>query len=151
MLELNFGDVATVGAAGLAGLLTLVEIAPVKWKPWTAIGKLTNRAVLDELHDQKSKNETWMRDVNEKISELRDLLDESEAKAARMRIQRFADEMYIDIRHSREHFDLILMDITAYNHYCDEHPDFVNEKTKVAQGVIKEAYKKCIRDRSFRE
>ena len=151
MLELNFGDVVVVGMTGIAGLMSIVEIAPVKWKPWTTIGKFINRAVLDELHDQKAKSESWMRDVNAKIEGLRDLLDESEAKAARMRIQRFADELYVDIRHSREHFDLILMDITAYNHYCDEHPDFINEKTKVAQGVIKDAYRKCIQERSFRE
>ena len=90
----------------------------------------------------------------DELKKLRDRMDEqqaeSEAKAARMRVQRFADELYGEVRHSKEHFDLILMDITEYNKYCDAHPDFVNEKTKVAQEVITEQYEKCIKERSFR-
>ena len=67
-----------------------------------------------------------------------------------MRIQRFADELYGNVLHSKEHFDLILMDITAYNNYCDTHPDFLNEKTKFAEEIIRDKYEKCMRERTFR-
>lgn len=90
----------------------------------------------------------------EELKKLRDRMDEqqaeSEAKASRMRIQRFADELYGNVLHSKEHFDLILMDITAYNNYCDTHPDFVNEKTKFAEEIIRDRYEKCMRERTFR-
>lgn len=88
------------------------------------------------------------------LKKLRDRMDEqqaeSEAKAARMRIQRFADELYGNVLHSKEHFDLILMDITEYNKYCDAHPDFINEKTKFAQDIITDRYETCMREHSFR-
>ena len=88
------------------------------------------------------------------LKKLRDRMDEqqaeSEAKSARMRIQRFADELYGNVLHSKEHFDLILMDITAYNNYCDTHPDFLNEKTKFAEEIIRDKYEKCMRERTFR-
>lgn len=150
MLSGNIGDLATAVALLVAGCLTLVEVSPLKWNPWSAIGKIVNSAVLDELKKIKTEHTTAMRDVNEKMTELAARLDESEAKAARMRIQRFADEMYGEIRHSKEHFDLVLMDITAYNRYCDEHPGFINEKTKVAQDVITETYERCLKERTFR-
>ena len=150
MLEFNLGDIITIGALAFAGVLTFVEISPIKWNPWTAIGKLINRATLDELKEQKTETQGWMKDMNNRIQDLCDRMDESEAKAARMRIQRFADEMYGEIRHSKEHFDLILMDITAYNRYCDEHPGFIYEKTRVAQDVITETYEVCLRERKFR-
>lgn len=102
------------------------------------VGKITG--IKDEIVDEFAK-------LREKID---DQQAESEAKAARMRIQRFADELYGDIRHSKEHFDLILMDITAYNHYCDTHPGFVNEKTKFAQEIIADRYEQCLRDHTFR-
>lgn len=138
------------GLIGIATLMTVIEVSPIKINPWSAIGRIVNSAVLDEIKSLKSEHVAGMNDVNDKIADLRNCLEESEAKAARMRIQRFADEMYIDVRHSREHFDLILMDITAYNNYCEQHPGFINEKTRVAQDVITEAYEKCIRERSFR-
>lgn len=88
------------------------------------------------------------------LKKLRDRMDEqqaeSEAKSARMRIQRFADELYGNVLHSKEHFDLILMDITAYNNYCDTHPDFLNEKTKFAEEIIRDKYEQCMRERTFR-
>ena len=150
MLEVTIGDIATTIAITIAGALTVVEVSPIKCNPWSAIGRIVNRAVLDELKEVKTEYVAGMRDVNEQMADLRARMDESEAKAARMRIQRFADEMYGEIRHSKEHFDLILMDITAYNRYCDNHPGFINEKTRVAQDVITEAYEKCLRERTFR-
>ena len=140
IMNLSIGDVITVGTLALGVLSYFFEVSKIKIKPLSALGRLlngeTNRKV-DAL--------------NARVSDLQSKMEESEIKAARMRIQRFADEMYGNVRHSKEHFDLILMDITAYNNYCEKHPGFINEKTKVAQDVITDRYEQCLRERSFRE
>lgn len=150
MLEFNLGDLASAVVAAVAGVLMLIEVSPLKCNPLSAIGRIINRAVLDEQKALKTELTTSIKDVNRKIENLGANLEESEIKAARMRIQRFADEMYGNVRHSKEHFDLILMDITAYNNYCDQHPGFINEKTKVAQDIITDKYEECLREHSFR-
>lgn len=139
IMELSLSDIASAVGLAIAGIMSLLEVSKIPVKPWSAIGRIINRAVLDE---QKA--------LNAKIDALSARLDESEIKAARMRIQRFADELYANTEHSKEHFDLILMDITAYNNYCREHPDFVNEKTKVAQGIIREIYEKLLLEQKFK-
>lgn len=135
----SLSDIASAVGLAIAGIMSLLEVSKIPVKPWSAIGRIINRDVLDE---QKA--------LNAKIDALSARLDESEIKAARMRIQRFADELYANMEHSKEHFDLILMDITAYNNYCDTHPGFINEKTKVAQGIILEIYEKLLLEQKFR-
>lgn len=137
--EISLGDIIALGAAVLGILGYFFEISRIKIKPLSALGRLFNGETIHKVDD-----------LSRRLADLQEKQEESEIKAARMRIQRFADEMYGEVRHSKEHFDLILMDITAYNNYCEEHPGFINEKTRVAQEVIFEKYEKCMRERSFR-
>ena len=145
MLELSLGDLASAGIVSLIAITGILEVSPIKVNPWSAIGKVINRPVLDKQVELEKKIDL----MDGKIEDVKDRQEESEVKAARMRIQRFADELYSNVKHSKEHFDLILMDITQYNNYCNTHPGFVNEKTKVAQEIITDIYEKCLRDRSF--
>lgn len=145
MLELSLGDLASAGIVSLIAITGILEVSPIKVNPWSAIGKVINRPVLDKQVELERKIDL----MDGKIEDVKDRQEESEVKAARMRIQRFADELYSNVKHSKEHFDLILMDITQYNNYCNTHPGFVNEKTKVAQEIITDIYEKCLRDRSF--
>ena len=139
MMKFGVSDIITVSVLVLSVLGYFFEISRIKIKPLSALGRLLNRETILKVDR-----------LNERLVALQEKQEESEIKAARMRIQRFADEMYGEVRHSKEHFDLILMDITAYNNYCESHPGFINEKTKVAQDVICEKYEKCLRERSFR-
>lgn len=146
-MEIGLGDIITAATIGLAVLGYFFEVSKIKIKPLSALAKIFNAELfrrMDTLDNKVVK-------VDDRVSELQAKQEESEIKAARMRIQRFADEMYCEVRHSKEHFDLILADITAYNNYCDTHPGFINEKTRVAQWIIKEKYEECLRERSFRE
>jgi len=74
---------------------------------------------------------------------------EADAKQARRRIIDFADECRRGVRHSEEHFDNILEDITFYRQYCDEHPKFKNEKASHSIRFIEEIYDKCKRENGF--
>ncbi len=146
MIEFGFGDIAAAVMVLLGVLGYFIEVSKIKINPLSALGRLFNSEMIRRLDavDQKIVA------VETQITDIQDKQEEYEIKAARMRIQRFADEMYGEVRHSKEHFDLVLMDITEYNNYCDTHPGFVNEKTKVAQEIITDRYERCIREHSFR-
>ncbi|MBO5953366.1 MAG: hypothetical protein J6Q53_04500 [Oscillospiraceae bacterium] len=126
----------------LLALSGLVEISPIKINPWTAIlrwfGKRLNGNVIDEVAILK-----------EKVQQLSDRQEENEAKSARVRILRFGDELYQGKKHSKEHFDNILEDITTYNDYCRDHPDFKNERTKITEKQIVSTYQRCLTEHTF--
>ena len=132
------------GAAGIVALMSLIQIAPIKFNPWTTIGRWIGRAINGELIEKVNNLEKQLEVVEAKH-------DESEAKSARVRILRFGDELYQGKKHSKEHFDNILDDITEYDTYCREHPDFKNERTKVTESVILNQYRECAEKHSFLE
>lgn len=109
-------------------IATLVQIAPIKVNPWTAIARTIGRALNSELSDK---------------------LDESLAIAARYRIIRFDDEILFHVHHSEEHFDQILEDIDRYEKFCMDHPKFQNNKAVGAIGNIKKTYRRCKVEHSF--
>lgn len=74
---------------------------------------------------------------------------EADAKQARRRIINFADECRRGLRHSSEHFDSILDDITFYKHYCEEHPSFKNEKAAHSIKYVDDVYDKTKRENAF--
>lgn len=68
--------------------------------------------------------------------------EEAKAKAARYRILRFYDEVCEGKRHSESHFEDVLDDIDYYEHYCDTHPDFHNNRGHAAMEHVKDVYRK---------
>ena len=127
---------------GLIALSTVVEISPIKINPWSAslrwFGNKLNGDVIKEVEVLK-----------EKVQMLSGKQEECEVKSARVRILRFGDELYQGKKHSKEHFDNILDDITTYNDYCRDHPDFKNERTKLTEKQIKDAYQRCLAEHTF--
>jgi hypothetical protein len=122
----------SLGLTGITGimviLLTLVQVAPVKINPWSRLAKAIGRALNTEVIDEIRKNE---------------------AGNARYRIIRFDDEVRHKTRHTEEHFNQIIDDIDMYEAYCTKHPDYENNKARLAIRNIKDTYTKCKRDNSF--
>lgn len=87
--------------------------------------------------------------VNESLSELKTETYESRTTACRYRILRFDDEIRHDEKHTKEHFDQILEDITEYEKYCNAHPDYQNNKAVLAISNIKRVYQKCTNEGTF--
>lgn len=90
------------------------------------------------------------------VSKIKDTLDdhiradaENDAKQARRRIIVFADECRRKVKHSEEHFDNVLEDITFYNQYCDDHPKFSNEKAKQSITFVLEVSAACKRNNDY--
>ena len=108
---MNINEWLIGGGGLLAGLLTLVQIAPIKVNPWSAIAKAIGRAmnadVLRELDMVTQKLDNHIR-----------VDDERNADEHRARILRFNNELLRDIPHTREEFIEVLKDIDHYEHYA---------------------------------
>ena len=142
---MTFNDIALlfkynggIIAVGAEIVMSLVEISPIKINPWSWIGKVLNKDILHKLEK-----------VEKDVAEVKREVGESSAVTSRYRILRFDDEILHDVKHSKEHFDQILLDIDVYEKFCEEHPDFKNNLAVMAIKHIKEIYSKCSRENSF--
>ena len=132
-----------VGGGGLlAVLLTLVQIAPVKINPWSAIAKAVGRAVnadvLRELDTVTRKLDTHIR-----------VDDERNADSYRTRILQFNNELLREIMHTREDFIEILAVIDDYERYCREHKEYKNNRAVCAIENIKRVYMERLQKHDF--
>lgn len=137
-IALLLKDNGGILAAALVIVMSLVEISPIKINPWSWLGNMLNKGILAKLEK-----------VEKDVAEVKREVGESTAVTSRYRILRFDDEILHDIRHSKEHFDQILLDIDVYEKFCEEHPDFKNNLAVMAIKHIKEIYQKCSRENSF--
>lgn len=142
LASLSVGELALSGVLITSLLATLIQISPIKIDPWTALARAIGRAINGEVIEKVDKLENSVTALNNKV-------DEGGAKTARARILRFGDEIIHGVRHSKEHFDDILDDMTDYEHYCQAHPDFKNDKTGLTSALIKDTYKECLKNHDF--
>jgi hypothetical protein len=153
MTWLNSGSFWTFMAVVL---LTLVEITPIKFNPlsWIAkkIGAAFNGDVMKEIVHLKTEMGTVKEEVQSiktDVSDIREEAKEREANNRRTRILEFGDEILHGVDYSKEHFDNVLMDISAYEEYCDEHPHYMNNVAKATIKHIKKIYQKCLDEDGF--
>lgn len=137
-IALLIGNNGGVVAVLLLVFMSLVEISPIKINPWSWLGNQLNKGIISKLEK-----------VEKDVAEVKREVGESSAVTSRYRILRFDDEILHEVKHSKEHFDQILLDIDVYERFCDDHPDFKNNLAVMAIKHIKEIYAKCSRENSF--
>lgn len=133
-------------AAVVAVLGVFIQITPVKFNPLSWIAKKIGRAMNGEWEDKMDKR---MDNFEIKVDKLEHSMDESNAKNNRTKILRYGDEILRGQRHSKDHFDEILVCITEYDQYCASHPDFKNHITEITTKRILATYEKCLEENSF--
>lgn len=130
-------------------LSIFVEVSKIKISPWSwlgkKIGKVINGDVINELDGVKKE----IGEIKEQNATQNDQRALDKALDARRRILRFADEIRRGDKHSQEHFNSILDDISFYLQYCDDHPNFKNKKAVISIKIIEEIYEKCTREDDF--
>ncbi len=130
------------GGGVLVVLLTLVQIAPVKVNPWSAIakavGKAVNADVTKELYEIKKK-------LNDHVT----MDDRRTADGHRTRILHFNNELLRSIDHTEEEFNEVLAEIDAYEEYCEEHPEYPNNRAVLAIENIRSNYKERLQKHDF--
>ena len=137
------------GGGGLFLLLTLVQLAPIKVNPWSwlagLIGRAVNREVLgklDSLGRAQAKN-------RQRLDEHIRADDERDADAHRARILHFNNELLRSIPHTKEEFVEILSSIDVYERYCQDHPEYRNNRAVHAIANIGRVYDDRLRNHDF--
>ena len=133
----------------LCVVLTLVEITPIKINPWSWIANKIGSAFNGELMKEISHLKQEIKSVKNDVSDIREEAKEREATSRRTRILEFGDEILHGVDYSKEHFDQILLDITAYENYCDEHKHYMNNVAKATIKHIKHVYQNCLENDGF--
>ena len=137
-------DLYNIGTAGgiVLIVLTLVQISPLKINPWSYIAKVIGRAINGEILEEVNK-------LKKEIDGMRKENSEQNAVNCRARILRFGDECLHGVKHTKDHFDQTLRDITAYERYCASHKDFENDITELTSKRIKAIYSHCLDTNDF--
>lgn len=115
-------------------LLTLIQIAPIKINPWSAIAKAIGRAINGDL----------IRAVNQ-VSES---VDQNEIDRLRWEILDFSNSCQNGRRHTREEFDHIIRMHEKYESILTRRNES-NGQVDMAYDYIKTLYQKCLIERDF--
>lgn len=146
---MSIWEIIGEGAAGLAVLLTLIQVTPIKVNPWSAIARVIGRAINRELAAQISDIDRRVLDIDKRLERSEALIVETTVTNKRTRILRFGDELRRGVTHSEEHFAQILTDVTDYERYCGTHPDYPNERAVLTCKIIKDTYARRITKNDF--
>ena len=141
-----WNELSGLAHTGMIGLLIIlmgmIKIPPIEINFWGWLGRTIGRTINNEVINKVD-------DLSKEIDALKKEEELERARSARQRILRFNDEILFEKRHSKEHFDEILDDITLYEKYCNDHKDYVNNKATLAIATIKEVYQDCMETHDF--
>ena len=154
---MDFLEINNLAQGGVIGLLIIlmgmIKIPKLELNIWNLIGRTIGRSINREAMQQV---DNFSQNINGRMDELSKKVDELEkadelerVRFARQRILRFNDEILCGQRHSKEHFDEILDDITVYEHYCNDHEDYENNIAVLAIKTIKRVYDQCMITHDF--
>lgn len=148
-----------IGGAA-AFLLSLIEIPKIKLNVWAWLAKVIGNAfshdVITKL-DEHNKTltsiakdvENLKTDVDNVKKDSKEADERNKADQCRQRVLRFNDELLHHVKHSKEYFDDMLIDIDDYEEYCNAHPGYKNSRAELAIENIKETYKKLSKEGGF--
>ncbi len=137
------------GGGLLVVLMTLVQIAPVKINPWSAIAKALGRAVnadvLKDLSEMKIQQKRTQAELEKHVK----MDDERNADLHRARVLQFNTELLRGNQHTEEDFNEIFYNINCYERYCRDHPDYQNNRAVHAIMNIKRVYDERLEKHDF--
>lgn len=135
-------DLLMGGGLGAAALMGLLEIAPIKLNPWSAIARAIGNAVNADLLKELANTKSMLQEHIE-------MDDKRNADMHRWRILNFNNELLQDVPHTREDFIDILAEIDEYEDFCKNHPDYKNNRATHAIGNIGRVYDDRLKKHDF--
>ncbi|MBS6533635.1 MAG: hypothetical protein KH338_08395 [Oscillospiraceae bacterium] len=139
---MSIQELLTGGGGLLVLALTVIQLAPIKVNPWSAIAKAIGRAVnaevLAELERTRIRLDDHIRTDDERAADMH-----------RARILRFNQELIRQIPHTREEFIEVLTEIDRYQRFCREHPDYPNSRAVHAIANIGRVYDERLQKHDF--
>ncbi|NCE65390.1 hypothetical protein D1159_12585 [Pseudoflavonifractor sp. 524-17] len=139
---MNIQELLAGGGGLLLVLMTLVQIAPIKITPWSAFAKAVGKAVNADISHR-------LGGIEAKLDHHIDMDDRRTADSRRVQILHFNNELLRPIDHTKEEFVEVLAKIDDYERYCEEHPDYPNNRAVLAIENIREVYRERLKKRDF--
>lgn len=139
---MSFTDALGIFMGAVISFLTVIEVLPVRIDPWRYLLRGVGRAINGEVLHRVEL-------LGDEVKSLNAAFKRHQAETCRARIIRFGDENLHNERHSKEHFDQVLLDIAVYEQYCSDTPGFANGVAALTIEHIKRIYADCLRTHSF--
>ncbi len=146
---MSLQEILTGGGVTFFTLATIIQIAPVKINPWSAIAKALGRAINADVLKELEEVKEHQKETREKLEDHIQTDDKRDADLHRARILQFNTELLRDIKHTMEDFIEALAEIDEYESYCDEHPKYENNRATHAINNIKRVYDERLEKHDF--
>ena len=142
-----------IGHASIIGVLIIltgmIKIPKIELNIWSWLFRFIGRAINGEIKEQLKALDTKINNIQTEVQQMQKEEELERVRDSRQRILRFNDDILCGKKRSKEHFDEILLDITTYEHYCNTHKDYENDKAILAIETVREVYKECLRTHDF--
>ncbi|MCC8066903.1 MAG: hypothetical protein LIO94_07355 [Clostridiales bacterium] len=119
----------------------LVEISPIKINPWKALGKAIGKAINGEVMQELESVKKSQADITHRLDERERIEDDRNADRQREKILDFNLELIRKLEHTKEDFNEIMVTMDEYEHYCENHPKYKNNRATLAIENIKRVYR----------
>lgn len=137
------------GGGLLVIILTVIQVAPLKINPWSAVGRVIGKALNKDVMAELKTIKEAQAETRETLDEHIRIDDERNADLHRTYILRFNTELRQGINHTEEDFNEILYNIDCYEDYCEEHPKYQNNRAVHAIKHIKRVYDEHLENGTF--
>lgn len=137
------------GGVGVVAVLSLLEIAPIKVNPWSAIARGLGRAFNAEvLADLKAVQKAQL-DTRSALDKHQAADDEYKAECHRAALLAFNTSLLRGELHTQEDFFDAFRHIDQYEGYCRNHPGYKNNRASHAIANIGRVYDERLKARDF--
>lgn len=154
---MSIEETLTTGGALLV-ILSLIQIAPIKINPWSALWKLlcrgfsaVGRVLNADVLTRLDALEQGQKQNSEHLREHIRIADERRADDHRAAILHFNVELIQSLPHTREDFIEVLTEIDKYEDYCQTHSRYENNRAVCAIQNIKRVYAQRMALNDFKE
>lgn len=146
---MSLQEILTGGGISLFVLATIIQIAPVRINPWSAIAKALGRTINADVMVELAEMKKVQKQTQEKLEAHIIMDDVRMADTYRTKILRFNNELLRDIDHTKEEFIEALSDIDEYENYCKEHQNYKNNRAVHAIRNIQRVYDERLEKHDF--
>lgn len=146
---MTLDDLLLGGGVGAVAVLSLLEIAPIKVNPWSAIARGLGRAFNAEVLADLKAVQQAQQDTRSALDKHQAADDEYKAECHRAALLAFNTSLLRGELHTQEDFFDAFRHIDQYEDYCRNHPGYKNNRASHAIANIGRVYDERLKARDF--
>ena len=146
---MTLDDLLLGGGVGAVAVLSLLEIAPIKFNPWSAIARGLGRAFNAEVLADLKAVQQAQQDTRSALDKHQAADDEYKAECHRAALLAFNTSLLRGELHTQEDFFDAFRHIDQYEDYCRSHPGYKNNRASHAIANIGRVYDERLKARDF--